>query len=119
MIGNLLSKGAKNPEGLTGENPDKLYTVSKLDSIVELDLESYSILSTISSEMTPEDIKPRCSLCGGKLALVSGNFDYDVDDEPFESGQEETVELDSYNARLTAMVCVDCGDVTNINYEGR
>ena len=60
-----------------------------------------------------------CKFCGGRLALVSGNFDYTPDPEPFESGIEEDIILDTYTANLSAMVCVDCGDVTEITYNGR
>ena len=49
----------------------------------------------IDSILQVEDTVPHCQLCGGKLALVSGTFNYEPDDEPFENGKEEFITLDS------------------------
>ncbi|MBQ8482841.1 MAG: hypothetical protein IJ504_00890 [Bacteroidales bacterium] len=60
---------------------------------------------------------PKCKACGGKLSLVSRTFNFNPDPEPFESGREEDIELKYYTAELTAMVCVNCGKMTEINHE--
>lgn len=125
LIDILVSKGGKNPDNQTGTLKTYIYYISPSDGHIR-SIPRFStgaeITTSLFTEILPPDFtkeKGRCSLCGGRLALVYGTFYYEPDDEPFESGVEEDIELDNDSAKVSAMVCVDCGDITNFNYEGR
>ena len=51
----------------------------------------------------------KCKKCGGRLALVTGDFQYEPDEEPYLSGvQEEAIAKGGY-CELIAYKCDLCG----------
>lgn len=51
----------------------------------------------------------KCKKCGGRLALVTGYFSYEPDEEPYESGIIEEAKVSSGNCCLIAHKCDECG----------
>ena len=79
------------------------------------------IITSCFKEVKPStpnrEISPLCPNCGERLALVRGSFSFLPDDEPFESGKEEEIELSDYTTGLTALTCPKCAHITDFHQE--
>lgn len=120
LIKTLMKKGGTNPDECLGNDPDVLYylspkhgyiiAISKYDAMAD-------VITTSFREITPAEIRetptPICPHCEERLALVKGTFNFTADDEPFESGKEEEVELSFESEELTALICPKCGYLTD------
>lgn len=51
----------------------------------------------------------KCKKCGGRLALVTGEFSYEPDEEPYESGVIEKAKVNGGYCNLIAYKCDECG----------
>lgn len=59
--------------------------------------------------MNENNEKQVCEKCGGRIALVTGTFFYEPDDEPYESGViEESIATDG-EVWIGAYKCDKCG----------
>ena len=59
----------------------------------------------------------KCSKCDGRTALITGNFSYDADNEPYNSGTEETANVESGDCWVGGYKCDDCGHVQGLWHE--
>lgn len=55
-----------------------------------------------------------CEKCGGRLALISGNFYFEADAEPYESGIEEDVVFEKNKEQINGFICDDCQTVQKL-----
>lgn len=63
-----------------------------------------------------EAVVHSCKKCGSKLALVSGTFYFQADAEPYESGVEEELDIDT-DMHIHAHYCIVCYELPEI-WEG-
>lgn len=61
---------------------------------------------------------PKCEKCKGRTALVTGNFSYHVDDEPYKSGISEQAISEDGDCWLGAHKCDECGNIQGFWIEG-
>lgn len=59
----------------------------------------------------------QCSECGGRTALITGNFTYDADSEPYNNGVEEEAKIESSDCWVGGFKCDDCGHVQGLWHE--
>lgn len=57
---------------------------------------------------------PKCKICGGRTALISGTFYYDPDAEPYKNGVEEDAKIESGDCWVGGYECDDCGNIQGL-----
>jgi ssDNA-binding Zn-finger/Zn-ribbon topoisomerase 1 len=67
--------------------------------------------------MAVENQPDKCEKCGGRLALVTGSWHYEPDDEPYEEGVEEEAKTSGGQEYLAASKCDDCDHIQDITIE--
>ena len=60
---------------------------------------------------------PKCEICGGRTALITGFFHYETHDEPYNTGIEEEAEVESGECWVGGYKCDDCGNVQGLWHE--
>lgn len=74
--------------------------------------------SEVSDEKKASDFDTRaCEKCGGRTALVTGQFYYEPDSEPYKNGIEEEAMVDSGECWVGGYKCDDCGHVQGMWHE--
>ena len=58
---------------------------------------------------------PKCKICGGRTATVSGVFYYEQDREPYMADVEEEAKCGDGECHVCAFVCDDCGNVQGLS----
>lgn len=58
-----------------------------------------------------------CNKCGGRTALITGQFYYDADDEPYNNGIIEDAEIESGDCWVGGYKCDNCGHIQGLWHE--
>ena len=58
-----------------------------------------------------------CKVCGGRTALVTGEFYYDPDAEPYQNGIKEEAKVQSGECWVGGYKCDDCGSIQDLWHE--
>ena len=124
LIQKLKDNGASNSDKCVGNNQNMIYYISPKNGKILVSPKDDLLAEIITScfkEVKPStpnrEISPLCPNCGERLALVRGSFSFLPDDEPFESGKEEEIELSDYTTGLTALTCPKCAHITDFHQE--
>lgn len=64
-----------------------------------------------------ETDSPICEKCKGRTSLVSGQFYYDPDREPYLNGKEEASLITSGDCHVIGYVCDNCGHIQGLFHE--
>ena len=56
----------------------------------------------------------KCEKCGGRTALISGQWYFNPDPEPYLNGKTEGAETSIDEAWISGSVCDDCGNVQDL-----
>ncbi len=56
----------------------------------------------------------KCKKCGGRTALVSGQFYYNADQEPYKNGVIERAERPEGDEYVHGLLCDKCGRLTQL-----
>lgn len=57
---------------------------------------------------------PKCEICGGRTALISGPFYYEQDSEPYIAGVEEEAESGSGECEVSGFICDGCSSIQGL-----
>lgn len=58
---------------------------------------------------------PKCRKCKSRTALITGYFDYEVDQEPYTSGIKEESLVEDGICRLIGYKCDKCGYIQSLD----
>ena len=59
----------------------------------------------------------KCTECGGRTALITGQFYYDANAEPYNTGVKEDAKTESGDCWVGGYKCDDCGHVQGLWHE--
>lgn len=66
--------------------------------------------------LVKEPNTPKCNTCGGRTALMVGDYTYYPDDEPYTNGVEEESIAEGGEVELSCYKCDSCGNLQDFFY---
>lgn len=73
--------------------------------------------SPVDALVMPEHDAPKCEKCESRTALITGNFYYEPDYEPYNSGVEEDAKIEGGEAWVVGWKCDSCRHIQNLWHE--
>ena len=59
----------------------------------------------------------KCEKCGGRTALISGQWYFNPDQEPYLNGKIEDAETNIDEAWITGEVCDNCNHIQSLSFD--
>ena len=75
------------------------------------------VLAVVITTRNMETDNNKCEKCGGRTAIVSGQWVFNPDSEPYLNGKEEDAITSIDEGWINGEVCDDCSHIQNLSSE--